>query len=392
MLIKIEYAGANEVSFEQASQSLAHLAELPIGAKHVQRLTERLGRERAAHRDREVGLRQAGQLKPEHPQPPAVAVIHVDAGKLQVRADDGLPGVRGPQWSDTKVACLQTYSASTSQRDPQPQPPPAFLDPPSVVRLCQEIEQVRCDPATRPTAQPMPHRRRRRAGRDQRRCLIRTAVATTRPVEQFAWMVAAEATRRGFYQAPRRALIGDGGNWIEPLGRGHFPGFLQVLDFVHLLAHLHASAMASHRGRAAPAWALYEQLLRAAWAGKVQQLQVSLQAQLKRLGPPPDHAPDENPSRIVTKVLAYITTNAHRMDYPRYRREGIPVSSAAVESLIKQFNQRVKGTEKFWLRDGAEAVLQVRAAYLSEDGRGEAFHARRPRGCAAGRSRFHRVA
>jgi len=55
------------------------------------------------------------------------------------------------------------------------------------------------------------------------------------------------------------------------------------------------------------------------------------------------------------------------MDYARYRREGLPITSTLVESLIKQFNQRMKGTEKFWVDGGAEAVLQVRAALLSED-------------------------
>ena len=31
---------------------------------------------------------------------------------------------------------------------------------------------------------------------------------------------------------------------------------------------------------------------------------------------------------------------------------------------MKQFNQRVKGTEKFWTEEGAEALLQLRADYL----------------------------
>ena len=42
---------------------------------------------------------------------------------------------------------------------------------------------------------------------------------------------------------------------------------------------------------------------------------------------------------------------------------------ALVESLIKQFNYRVKGTEKSWLLENAESILQVRAALLSEDER-----------------------
>ena len=58
-----------------------------------------------------------------------------------------------------------------------------------------------------------------------------------------------------------------------------------------------------------------------------------------------------------------------------------------MESLIKQINHRVKGTEQFWNHGGLEAALQVRAAYLSQVGRGESFHQRRPRGPAAGRNR-----
>jgi hypothetical protein len=42
--------------------------------------------------------------------------------------------------------------------------------------------------------------------------------------------------------------------------------------------------------------------------------------------------------------------------------------SALVESLIKEFNYRVKGSEKFWNRpSGIEPMLQVRAAVLCDD-------------------------
>ena len=58
------------------------------------------------------------------------------------------------------------------------------------------------------------------------------------------------------------------------------------------------------------------------------------------------------------------------MDYPRYRQEGLPITSAHMKSLVKEMNDRVKGTEKFW-NDGpaAEAILLVRAAALSDDDR-----------------------
>jgi len=69
--------------------------------------------------------------------------------------------------------------------------------------------------------------------------------------------------------------------------------------------------------------------------------------------------------------LTYVLNNRGRMNYPEYRRLGLPVSSAWVESTIKQLNRRVKGSEKFWESGGAEALLELRAAYLSEDERVE---------------------
>ena len=67
------------------------------------------------------------------------------------------------------------------------------------------------------------------------------------------------------------------------------------------------------------------------------------------------------------------------MNYPAYCKQGLPVTSSLVESLIKEINYRVKGTEKFWDNpEGAEAILQVRAAALSDDNRLRTFIMNRP--------------
>lgn len=57
---------------------------------------------------------------------------------------------------------------------------------------------------------------------------------------------------------------------------------------------------------------------------------------------------------------------ASRMRYDEYRRQGLPIMTSAVESVIKTINRRVKGSEKFWSAPGAKAILQLQADYLSE--------------------------
>ena len=69
------------------------------------------------------------------------------------------------------------------------------------------------------------------------------------------------------------------------------------------------------------------------------------------------------------------------MDYPRYRRVGLPTTSSLVESLVGEFNTRVKDKRKHWIRtQGAESILQLRVALLSGDDRLGRFFADRP-GC-----------
>ena len=98
------------------------------------------------------------------------------------------------------------------------------------------------------------------------------------------------------------------------------------------------------------------------------------------LGPIPEDedVPKTDPRKVVATTWGYLENNRPRMNYPHYRRAGLPTMSGLVESLIKQFNYRVKGTEKSWTLKNAESILQVRAAVLSEDERFEKHMENRP--------------
>ena len=95
--------------------------------------------------------------------------------------------------------------------------------------------------------------------------------------------------------------------------------------------------------------------------------------------PPQEELAASDPRRAVAEALSYFGHNAGRMKYPEYRRAGLPTTSSLVESLVGEVNARVKGKQKYWSRGaGAEAILQLRAALLSEDGRLDRYLGERP--------------
>ena len=386
------------MSFKQAQQHMKVLAGMEMSGRHLQELTERFGAEREQKRDREVELLKQDKLEVKVLNKPEVCAVYVDAGKAQTRQEDEGqgPGVRGAAWADTKAACLVTYQAQEHVEDPQPEVPKKLMDRQTVKEICRQMALI--------------HGRSQEEGQssqERRACevkeseeakripkpepLVRTAVATQQKIEEFGWMVSAEARKRGFYEAPRKAFVGDGGNWIDPFGALHFPepDWFQVLDFMHGMTHFYGGASAAYGKDTKEAWEFYKRLVTKAWAGEAGSVIRMLENQVKRIGKPPEDVPNSDPRKILDLTLLYVRRNAHRMDYPTYRKLGLPISSAPIESLIKQFNQRVKGTEKFWHRSRLEAVLQSRAAYLSEDGRARKFWTeRKSTGRAVGQNRL----
>jgi hypothetical protein len=164
-------------------------------------------------------------------------------------------------------------------------------------------------------------------------------------------MVAAEAQARNFFAAARRAFIGDGSEWNWTICRTWFAGFVAILDFLHALCYLYAAAGAVAR-TADEQWMQYVRWMTACWQGRVHDVLAELRREVERLARTSAAAPRE----ALERTIGYLEHNAERMNYPDYRRRGLPVSSSAVESLIKEINYRIKGSEKFWNEAAAEAM------------------------------------
>ncbi len=358
---------AKAASFRDAGEDLRELARPSVSPTHLRRPTERVGREWQRQRDADARALKGDRLARDYAKAPAVAAVMPDGGRYRTRAEAAGPGVTAPAWREDKAACCQTYASRASAADPQPRPPSKFLDRVRVTRLAAELRAHggkgvgRADQAPPP---PRPKRRRARKATRPRR-LVRTVTATTADNEAFGWRVAAEVHRRGPDRARRKACVGDGSRAVWAVFEFHLPaaGFIGILDFLHLLSHLDAAACAARPKGTEAAWALYAQWLCRAWSGKVPPLPGGRRAVCKRLGEAAAGAAEDDPRRVAADTLGYVENNRGRMDYPEYRRLGLPIGSAAVESVIKQLNRRVKGSEKYWPRGGAEAVLRVRAAY-----------------------------
>lgn len=371
-------AAARLSSFRDATFAL-QMASVAIGESQVRRLAHAVGQELIATRDRKVIEHRRRQLPARTAVIPAAVVVEVDGGRIRTRAAAAAPGVHEAQNKEDKVACLATLTNPTFVGDPQSEPPESFRCPRRVQRLVQqmkgqageaippEIVDESADPASERTAVDTTER-----WSPER--LVRTCVASLETSASFGPMMAAEAQERHFYDAPRRAFVADGAAYNWAIGQGYFPTFVPIVDFLHVLCYVYASARAVSADESS-GWSQYLAWMRACWQGRGAEVVRELEAWQTRLGLPPPgevHTAEErrDPRRLVAAARSYLTNNQTRMDYPRYRQEGLPTTSSLVESLVGEFNARVKSKQKYWERPaGAESILQLRAAVLSEDDR-----------------------
>lgn len=386
---KIVYAGVVASSYASAADLLLNLAGLSVAAKPVERLTRSVGTERVAQRDQDVAAFAALPLAAKFDAPaavaaPGLAVVMVDGGRLQVRERvppaaepapaassefDEQPADATGFWREDKVGLLVEMTSAVHQADPCPQVPPSFLDVLRIPRLARELGKTAAraegaegqDAAAGP-AEPGPDDL---AAYEPPEVLHRRVVASCRPWPLFAVQVAQAARAAGFQKADRKAFVADGSanNWR--LRARHFGSFVAVLDFIHALSYVYAAATA---GRPfAAGWACYREWIGWVWKGEVAKVIEALGKRQQEMGKPAEGESGTSPRSVVAKALGYLSNHRDKMKYDEYRRDGLPITSSLMESTVKQMNQRVKGSEKFWCGQGAEAIVQLRADHLDDD-------------------------
>lgn len=400
---KIVSANAEHKSAAKAQKMLRKLAGIDVSVPQIMDVSGDIGQELAKHLQEQAKAHADQTLQPAYAEPPNLVAVSTDGGRIMTREDAGR-GIHGQAWKETKNACLLTMSSRPSEHDPHPELPRCFQDRAYVEQLVRDVHATTSSPAanteekavivaenTTTTEVPglhaddenqPPNSPSAKKWRPTR--LVRTCISSMACSDEFGPLVAGEAQRRGFYQAARRAFLGDGQAWNWTLQETHFPDFVAITDFIHPLGYIYDIAKVL-----APddPWAYHLRATTLCWQGHVLELLNELHAWRASH---PTHAdtklPDDDPRAIVQRTITYLEHNQSRMDYPTYRRHGLPISTSMIESLIKEINYRVKGTEKFWNRPlGAEQILQIRAAALSDDDRLSQWILNRPG------SLFHRA-
>ena len=307
------------VSFEESSAWLHELAGVEVSVSQVQRAAEALGAEIAA--DERVAVERMGEVAP-------TMYLGMDGTGVPMRPSEvaGRAGKQPDGSAKTREAKLVTVGTAES-RDEEGKP---ARDPGSVT-YSAAIESA----ATRDTN---PQR------------------------SDFAERVLREATRRGFTEAQRCGVLGDGSAWIWNTARELFPHALQILDRYHGKDTLHRTAPSifgpTSEGKQ---WA----------AARCLELDDGkLQAIVHALRP---HA---GPSTEAAKCAMYIFHNRARMRYPMFHAQGLCTSTGVLEAGCKvTIGTRLKRAGMHWNVSGANAIIALRCVKLS--GRFEDFWERR---------------
>jgi hypothetical protein len=289
---------------EEAAELLAAVAGITLSPKSLERYTK------AAGHATDRALEQRAQACQSDTTPEPAAPVEPSARPYNLQFDGSMLRMRNATFREVKVGCL--------------------FDARGVAQVQARRRQVL-----------HPHYE-----------------AYLGPPEPLGRRVYAAARAAGVTADGANAISqGDGAPWVWHLVQEHWPAAIEVLDFYHLSAHLHACAQA--------VWGVGSPRARA-WARDVGTQVLTgdaaiLRQALGRLRPSTAAG-----QQAVAALQRYVRTHAPRMRYGELRQQGYAVASAAVESAHHGVVQRrLKRPGQRWTEAGARQILAARRLWCN---------------------------
>lgn len=381
------WAGSNLSSYEMAAEAIHQLSGNNLSAGRIRRQVEQVGQARVLEREqrveelRSLPLPERRSAK-QHEPAPEIAVVMMDGGRYQRRdhfrsagGKSNSPSDAKTHWRESKVGCLLSMSGKVHSEDPCAKIPESFAHASAVREIAKMAGNT--EPNASLGTPDKPHVRKhvktaiKPVADDYQapQLVTRDVVASGRDSQDFGWQLEALARRLNFNGADRQAFVADGAKVNWRIQQEHFPRATPIADLIHALAYAWSAAQIDTPEATYSKWA---QLI---WQGDVAHVIEHLKTLLQVHGHPPDNSPSDL-RHHVARAMTYFSNNSAHMDYPRYRQQGLPITSAHIESTVKQINRRIKGTEKFWCQPASETVLQLRGDYLSQSRPMETFWTR----------------
>jgi hypothetical protein len=196
----------------------------------------------------------------------------------------------------------------------------------------------------------------------------RQYTATLEPVAVFEKLVAGLAYHCGSDQAAELVVLADGLGYNWRIADEQFPEALQILDFYHVMEHLHTLArlcLAASSGAEGD-----EEGGPAAWvaAQKEHLLQDGPAAVGVAIQALP--TPSQEAAACREETHGYFARNAKRMRYRTFLSAGYQIGSGVMEAACKQVvHQRLDQVGMHWRPETADAVVALRANQLSHSPR-----------------------
>ena len=181
-----------------------------------------------------------------------------------------------------------------------------------------------------------------------------------------------QAAQVGWDEAEQQIALSDGGSGLENFLRVHFPLAEHILDFWHASEHLVELGQSlfsdneTLRTKRVSEWC--HQLKHHGGLHVLTLLQ-EMETSTFSLAQQAAHA----------DCLRYFQNHHHKMDYPRYLKNGWQIGSGPVESACKMVvGGRLKQAGMRWGKTGSDAICHLRALYLSQPGQWEGFWKNQP--------------
>ncbi len=299
-----------EAPFDHGRQQMSLLAGLEVTTKSVERTAEAIGGEIAAREQKEIQRAVQLDLPIVVGEPIPILYVQMDG--------TGVPAVK----KETVDRPGKTEGQPSHTRE---------------VKLGCVFTQTACDEEGYPIRDPD----------------STTYTGAIETAEEFGKRIYVEAWKRGWSRAGKKAVMGDGAEWIWNLAEQHFPGAVQIVDLYHARQHLWELARRLHPNDEAgqEAWMKVHQR-RLLDKGKIEKLVVALRSIVS------------TNLEVIEKIrteAGYFERNARRMRYPQFRHQHLFVGSGVIEAGCKTvIGSRLKQSGMFWTVRGANAIIALR--------------------------------